>query len=419
MKMHARAVLTLIAAPVLMGLTACGGHSSCGGATFGNSSGNSPCPAPGGSGSTTAAFVFVLNGSASPGEITSYTLDTVNTLLQPTSSNGGPNTPGFDAGIGMAVAQKQFLYAAFGSTSQIFGWSISSVGTLTPIATSPVTATFASATSTTFDTNRLATNPAGTILFIADAAQDQIFVYQIGSGGVLTAVAGSPFTVPFSPGNLATDGLGNYLYITATSSNHTGSEIGAYSIGTGSNLGVLTAVTGSPFAFPMWQVQGEPTGKFLIGTTGHNLSINGSDDYNLYVFSIAQSGANAGAITEGSPFLTTTPPYGLAVQSNSGGNLVYSLSLVDSGKSFNAAEGFTLNSDGSLSAVGGSPFANAEAGDTGQFDQNGTLFFEYGGALDAGTMVYSLGGFEVVNSEPAAPAGSGTYGGFWVATDSQ
>ena len=361
----------------------------------------------------------MLNGSGSPGELSGYTLNTVNTLLAPTSSNGFPETPGFDAGIGMVVAQKQFLYAAFGSTNQIFGWSISSIGTLTPIANSPMTATFASGASSTFDTNRLATNPAGTLLFIADAAQDQIFVYEIGSGGALTPVTGSPFSVPFSPGNMATDGAGNYLYITATSSSHTGSEIGAYSIGAGNSLGVLTAVSGSPFAFPMWQVLGEPTGQFLIGTTGHNLSINGSDDYNLYVFSITQSGATAGAITEKSPSLTTTPPYGIAVQSNAGGNLIYSFSLIDSGKGFNATEGFTLNSDGTLSAVSGSPFANAEVGDTGQFDQSGSFLFEYGGALEGNTMVYTVGGFDVANGAPTEPASDGTYGGFWVATDPQ
>jgi hypothetical protein len=418
MKMQVRAVLILLAALVLMGLAACGGHSACNSVTFGDSSGNSSCPASG-NGNTAAAFVFVLNGSGSPGELSGYTLNTVNTLLAPTSSNGFPETPGFDAGIGMVVAQKQFLYAAFGSTNQIFGWSISSIGTLTPIANSPMTATFATGASSTFDTNRLATNPAGTLLFIADAAQDQIFVYEIGNGGALTPVTGSPFSVPFSPGNMATDGLGNYLYITATSSSHTGSEIGAYSIGAGNSLGVLTAVSGGPFAFPMWQVLGEPTGQFLIGTTGHNLSINGSDDYNLYVFSITQSGATAGAITEKSPSLTTTPPYGIAVQSNTGGNLIYSFSLIDSGRGFNATEGFTLNSDGTLSAVSGSPFANAEVGDTGQFDQSGGFLFEYGGALEGNTMVYTVGGFDVANGAPTEPASDGTYGGFWVATDPQ
>ncbi len=419
MKMQVRAVLILLAALSLIGLTACGGgHSACNSATFGESSGNSSCSASG-NGNTAAAFVFVLNGSGSPGELSGYTLNTVNTQLAPTSSNGFPETPGFDAGIGMVVAQKQFLYAAFGSTNQIFGWSISSTGTLTPIANSPMTATFASGASSTFDTNRLATKPAGTLLFIADAAQDQIFVYEIGSGGALTPVTGSPFSVSFSPGNMATDGPGNYLYITATSSSHTGSEIGAYSIGAGNSLGVLTAVSGSPFAFPMWQVQGEPTGQFLIGTTGQNLSINGSDDYNLYVFSITQSGATAGAITEEPPFLTTTPPYSIAVQSNAGGNLIYSFSLIDSGKGFNATEGFTLNSDGTLSAVSGSPFANAEVGDTGQFDQSGGFLFEYGGALEGNTMAYTVGGFDVVNGDPTEPASNGTYGGFWVATDPQ
>ena len=48
----------------------------------------------------------------------------------------------------------------------------------------------------------------------------------------------------------------------------------------------------------MWQVQGEPTGKYLIGTTGQSVAVNGIDNDNLYVFGITTSGANAGAITQ-------------------------------------------------------------------------------------------------------------------------
>ncbi len=57
-------------------------------------------------------------------------------------------------------------------------------------------------------------NPAGTLLFFSDSVQDTIYVYQIGTGGVLTAVSGSPFAVPFWPLNLTIDGLGKYLYAT-------------------------------------------------------------------------------------------------------------------------------------------------------------------------------------------------------------
>ncbi len=417
MTMQVRTVLMLIVAVAIMGLASCDHYNCPSGATFGNSS----CTATGsglGSGTTggsaTAAFVFVANTSGAQGAVEGYTLDTnvAPPTLQATTSFTPPTVAGQDAGIGMAVAQKQFLYTAFGSTNQIYGWTISSTGTLTAVSGSPYTASFVSVATTTFDTQGVVTNPAGTLLFIADQFQDQIFVYQIGTGGVLTAVTGSPFTVPLTPGNLTTDGQGKYLYITETLGNHTGLEVGAYAIG---STGALTVVPGSPFAFPMWQVQGESTGKFLIGTTGQSVAVNGTDNDNLYVFSISSTGAIAPVA--GSPFATTNSPLNIAVQSSSSGSLVYSMGIADSDLAFNPMEGYTLSSSGTLSAVTGSPFSAANVGDLGQFDQSGDFFFQYGGTVEGNTIAYELTAFGVVNEAPSTLIGTGTFGGFFVVTD--
>jgi len=318
------------------------------------------------------------------------------------------------------VAQTKFLYTAFGSTNQVFGWSINTDGTLTSVQGSPFPVALSTIGSTVFNTQRVITNPAGTLLFIGDEFGDRIFVYQIGSDGVLTAVAGSPFPVQFSPGNMTTDGLGKYLYITDSFSDHTGIAVGAYIIGTGGNLGVLTAVTGTPFSgtpFDMWEVQGEPTGQFLIGTKGMSVPVNGADDNNLYVFQITQSGASAGAITLVAPFPTTKSPFNIAVQSNAGGNLVDTFGLDDSALAFNPVESFALNSGGALTVVNGSPFLTAAVGTEGKFDQSGGLLFVYGGVFDVNTVVYTLTSFDVSAGNLTTPTATGTYGGFWVVTD--
>jgi hypothetical protein len=231
----------------------------------------------------------------------------------------------------------------------------------------------------------------------------------------LTAV-GSPVLIPFPPGNLATDGLGKYLYITDVAGNHTGTKVAAYSIGSG---GTLTAVSGSPFSVPMWQVQGEPTGQFLIGTTGQSLSVNGADNDSLYVFSIVQSGATAGAISQVSSVATTYSPFNIAVETNSGGNLVYSFGLNDTGSAFNPAEGFTLSSSGTLTEEASSPYDVGNVGSQGQFDQSGDFLFIYGGVFDVNTVVYTVDAFPVVTGAIGNPIPSGTYGGYWVATDPQ
>lgn len=411
MTMRVRTGLLLTLALAMMGLASCG-HYVCG-ANFGNST----CAAgqvslTGGSGgSTAAAFAFILNGSGN-GSMVGYTLNTSATppTLTFTSNFTAPKTPTADAGIGMTVAQKKFLYAAFGSTQQILGWTIDATGSLTAVTplSEPLLTQFS---ATVFDTQRVVANPAGTLLFVGDEFASQVFVYQIGSGGALTAVAGSPFSVSFSAGNMTTDGLGKYLYFTDSSSgSHSGSQIAAYSIGTGtgSALGSLTLVPGSPFLaanFNMWQVQGEPTGQFLIGTTGLTSDI--------YVFSIAQS---TGVLSIPVLYPTTNPSENIAVQQNSGGNLVYSFGVDSAGTGFNAVEGYQLTS-GVLAKVNGSPFSVAAVGDNGQFDQSGGLLFVYGGLFNGKTVVFTLTSFDVSAGNLSTPTPTVAYGGYWVVTD--
>ena len=213
---------------------------------------------------------------------------------------------------------------------------------------------------------------------------------------------------------MTTDGLGKYLYFTDSTGGHTGSEIAAYSIGTGtgSASGALTLVPGSPFSaanFDMWQVQGEPTGKFLIGTKGFL-----SGDNNLYVFTI---GASSGALSTPVLFPTTNSPFNIAVQTNSGGNFVYTFGLASGGLAFNPIEGYALDTGGALTKVNGSPFLNGNVGDSGQFDQSGALLFVYGGVVNVNTVVYTLTSFDVSAGSLITPTATGTYGGYWVVTD--
>jgi hypothetical protein len=429
MTKRVQVVLMLTVALAMMGLASCG-HYICG-ANFGNSTCTPGTVGITGNngGSASAAFVFLAQAtSGSAGRIDGYTLNTTNSTLLPTSPYTAPTTPTGDPGVGMVVAQKQFLYTGFGTTNTIDGWSISPTGSLTAVSGSPYSALFMGSVSAAFGSQSIITNPAGTLLFFSAASQ--VYVYQIGTGGVLTAVTGSPFPVSFA-GNMATDGLGKYLYITDSAfTNHTGSVIGigAYAIGsscaTSGGVCTLTAVTGSPFSatnFEMWKVQGDPSGKFLVGTKGLSLSVNGSDDDHLYVFSIAQPGAAApGAITlVGSPTPTTNSPFEIAVQSNTGGNLVYSVGLDDAALAFNPAEGFALNSSGALTQVTGSPFTNAAMGNLVQFDQSGSLLFTYGGiASSNGTVVFQMQVLDVGSGGNLTQAATNlVYGGFWAATD--
>jgi 6-phosphogluconolactonase (cycloisomerase 2 family) len=266
--------------------------------------------------------------------------------------------------------------------------------------------------STVGGTRAMIVNPAGTLLFVLDQSADAVYVYQIGSGGTLTLASSSPVFVPFSPENMATDGLGSYLYVTEDDTQNI-PQLAAFTIN--SSTGSLTVIPGSPFSFGsygMVQVEGDPSGKYLIGTTG---SVVG--DPHLYVFTITQSGTNAGAVTQvsGSPFLTATgfSPYAIAVQSNSGGDLVASFSITSTG-TYNPVEVYQLNTTtGALTPVSGSPFTTLATGVWGQFDQSGALLIVYDSALtQLAPLEVGSGG---VLTQPISPVT--TVDGYWTVTD--
>jgi 6-phosphogluconolactonase (cycloisomerase 2 family) len=274
------------------------------------------------------------------------------------------------------------------------------------ISGSPFSVTYL-VSSTLGGSQAMIANPAGTLFFVLDPSANQLYVYSIGSGGTLTQV-GSPLLLPFEPLNLATDGLGKYLYV----SNSTGAgtnEIAAYSIGSDGSLAV---VPNSPFIsngldlnFALSQMQGESSGKFMIGTTSSVIT----SDPHLYVLAIASDGELSPV--SGSPFPTTSSPSFVTVQPSTGGTLVYSITLNDAAVG-GFVEGYQLDpTTGTLTPDSGSPFG--VTGDYAQFDQAGTYLFVrdiFNKAMD----VYTVGTAGTLTSTTSS-VGWGP--GSWAPTD--
>jgi hypothetical protein len=381
MTMRVQASLMLIMALAIMGLASCDHYNCSSGPTLGTgctATGSGLSSGTGGSGTGTGTGTntgtptsFIFSGITGTTGISGFTFSAAATNIYATPNFTLAAAPSGGGGE-LIVAQGKYLYGAFlgtGLYSQIYGWSIDSTGNLTPISGSP----FTLPGWTGAILGSMATNPSGTMLFRADPGaflgESTVYAMQIGAGGVLTQVAGSPFPIPFAPGGMTTDGQGNYLYVLALASSESPVEIGAYNIGAS---GALTTVVGSPFVYPMAEVVGDASGKYLIGTTG---GANGTDNH-LYVFGIQQTGSNAGAVSlvAGSPFTTVYSPYSIALQPNSGGVLLYSFSLLTDG-TFNPIEGYQLNpSTGALTTISGSPFLNF-LGSNGFFDQGGNYLF--------------------------------------------
>jgi 6-phosphogluconolactonase len=391
MTMKLRILLILTLALGQMFWTSCG-HYSCtdtfsanncssgggGGGGIGTGGGG------GGGGSSASAFAFAIDQTL--GSIDGYTLAAGTSSFQATTGYVAPAIPPGDPGVGMVVVQKQFLYAVFGPENLIYGWSISSTGTLTALAGFPVSPTptlSGTIPVTNYHQVSVIANPAGTLLFIAQALAGEILVFQVSSTGALTE--GTPvLTGADSPINLGMDGLGKYLYVTEDPnlSTHTATKTAAYVIGA---TGTLTAVPGSPFACPMWQVQGDLSGAYVIGISGSSVALSGADDDHIYVFAINQTTGVLTAVA-GSPFATTYSPFNLAV--NPFGEFAYTFSLNPSDTGNNPTEGFALNQGtGAITVVPGSPFANLYTGGNGQFDQSGAYLFSHSGDLSLATTV--------------------------------
>lgn len=408
MAMKVRVLLSSVIVLAVMSLANCG-HYVCG-----VELGSSSCTPSGGGvsqsggGTTTGdAFLYVADAGGVQGLTLNASAATISDIPNPVTGLD-PNASNY----WMVIAQSQYMYVGYPGLGQIYAYSISSDGSQTAISGSPFDVSYLIG-STIGGSQAMIANPAGTLLFVMEQSANTVYVYTIGSGGVL-APAGSPLVLPFLPLNLAVDGLGKYLYVTSASLDTSVlPQIGAYSIGSD---GSLTTVPNSPFIsnglnlnFAVAQMQGDPSGKYMIGTTS---SITASDP-NLYVLAITQSGANAGAITPvaNSPFPTTSSPSFVAVQPSTGGTLVYSITVNGSDVG-GFVEGYQLDlTTGALAKDSGSPFGIT--GDYGQFDQSGTYFFVRD-LFNKDMSVYTVGTSGTLTN-PVASVGWGP--GSWAPTD--
>lgn len=103
----------------------------------------------------------------------------------------------------------QFVYGANTNTHMIYGFQLNpTTGVLTEISGSPFNERLAP--------SAMAVNPAGTLLFVANGADNDVSVFQINtSTGALTEVANSPFSTGIgqNPTDLVVDPSGKFLYV--------------------------------------------------------------------------------------------------------------------------------------------------------------------------------------------------------------
>jgi len=388
MTIRVRTILVLAVTLATMGLASCD-HYTCGtGAEFGSStctsSGTGLSSGGGGvTGNNVTAFVYFEADDA-------LAVDGLNVNDSGTFEVvEGFATPTFAANsnvIGVVGVNKQYLYVPV-TNNTVYGYSINGTdGALTGTPNSPYTsgASFSGIGST----GTQAADPASRFLFVSGAGGISVFTVS-STDGSLTLTPGSPFsTGGILYSQLATDGLGKYLYAVQK---FPGSNILAFSVN--QTTGALTPVEGSPFAFNMSSISGESTGQFLLGVTENYGLDGGIVDNHVYVFGITQSGTSAGALAQvsGSPFATINPPINLAVNPNGAFVYTFNESAAGTDTVLDAMEGYTLSSSGSLTAMSTSPFTGLNAV-IGRFDQSGQYLIALAAPTTdtGGTYVYDV-----------------------------
>jgi 6-phosphogluconolactonase len=190
---------------------------------------------------------------------------------------------------------------------------------------------------------------SGKFLYVSDFENASVQAFTINrSTGLLSAVAGSPFSAGSPPGagGIAVDPGTKFLYITLMNS----AEVAGFSIN--SATGALTSIPGSPFPAGNTPVQAivDSSGKFLY-VSNLNDSQGAISGYGIDPIS--------GALTPipGSPFPTQTNfpgPAGLAI--GGGGKFLY-VGMAGMANANNKISGFSIDPNtGVLTQIPGSPF---------------------------------------------------------------
>jgi 6-phosphogluconolactonase len=132
----------------------------------------------------------------------------------------------------------RFVYVSNSSDGTISAWTLGTGGALTAIAGSPF------ATALNANTGAIAIDPSGRFLYVTDSVNNQLVAFTIDPAtGVLAAMAGSPFATDAQPYPVSVDPSGHFVYVGNTA-------LGTISMFTADpNTGALTPVNGSPLTY--------------------------------------------------------------------------------------------------------------------------------------------------------------------------
>jgi 6-phosphogluconolactonase (cycloisomerase 2 family) len=373
--MPAKILLAAASLVLAMFMAGCGtnGCSTATSGTTGGTSGGTPAgstPPPGGcsatgtgggTNNTQTAFVYFMDDSA--GQIAGEGLNVNTTGTFASLQNFvPPQMPTKVIDGGMVIVNKRYLYMPL-DTGDVYGFSIDgTTGALSALANSPYPVNGLQGTLSSFS---IAADPTGKFVFVGDAAGITALAVNSNDGSLTTVNATPVSTAIGGPIQMATDGLGKYLYLLD------GVSIAEFSYDAGGALTSLGTLTSS--VSDMVMMTGEPSGKWMLGVKDQVGGQGGALDVNVYVFSINSSGALVGP----TPTATPTPPTYVVMSPND--KFVYTFNEDDTstnGTFLQPIVGFIFDSS-SGALTNPTPFPDVVSR-IGHIDQSGQVIFAIG-----------------------------------------
>jgi 6-phosphogluconolactonase (cycloisomerase 2 family) len=302
---------------------------------------------------------------------------------------------GTGAWLGCGTTSSRYLYASIpggAGGGQIVAYREDpNAGVLTQLSGSPITAGSA--------VQSLVIHPSGKYLYAANSGSNNISLYTISSTGALTEV--TPRTnAGTSPTRMVMDSAGSFLYV----SNAGSFDISVFSVDAGN--GALTPVTqASGATAPI----GLSALNMALTPSGNTLYVTGQGALG-YIEEFPVSAGVLGAPVAGSPFLTGRNPYGLVIDQS--GTYLYTANTAD-----NTISEFTINADGSLTQITGSPLGESYSSPTGLLIDNSGKYLYVANQGSSNVAAYSIGsdgGLTLLTNSPFGTAAQPTV----LATDS-
>jgi 6-phosphogluconolactonase len=256
----------------------------------------------------------------------------------------------------------EFAYAVNQNANTVSGFKVAANGALTPLATPSFL--------TGNTPNGVAVDPRGRFMYVVNLLSNNVSGYAIAEDGTLNPVPGSPFPAGSGPGWITIDPTGRFVYVANCAALCSGSgqgNVSGYAIN--KSTGALVPVPGSPFTADQipYAVTIDPTGGFAYVANYSSSTIS--------VFKIDQCSGSLWASTTSVP-TGGTHPISLALDPQ--GRFLYVPNTLS-----NNVSAFAVGSNGTLTAVPGSPFASGPS--------------TQGVAVDlSGEFVYVTEGFDVL-----------------------